>query len=125
MRPNVRLVEEHSSGRDLANANPGDAAVIVDFARYRRHSLVAAESLAAAGVRVVAITDGPLSPLVPFAEAWFELRVPAVGPFDSSVPAVALAELLVGHLAGRLRDDARARIDRTEALWRASGVFVE
>ena len=125
IRPNVHFVEEHASGRDLGNAGPGDAAIVVDFARYRRHALLAAESLAAAGVRVVAITDGPLSPLVPIAEAWCELQVPAVGPFDSSVPAVATAELFVSHLAGRLREEARERIDRTEAFWRASGIFVE
>lgn len=125
IRPGVNLVDQHSSGRDLGNASAGDAAVVIDFARYKRHSVLAAEHLAAADVRIVAITDGPLSPLVPLAEAWCSLRVPAVGPFDSSVPAVATAELIVGHLAGRLRDDARRRIDRTEAHWRASGLFIE
>lgn len=125
VRPGVHLVEEHSSGRDLGNARRGDAVVVLDFARYRRHSVETAAALARLGLRVVAITDGPLSPLVPLAEAWVALRVPPVGPFDSSVPAVAAAELLVSRVAAGLRDAARRRIDRTEALWQASGIYVD
>ena len=125
VRPGVHLVEEHSSGRDLGNARRGDAAVVLDFARYRRHSVQTAAELARLGVRVVAITDGPLSPLVAIAEAWCGLRVPPVGPFDSSVPAVAAAELIVARVAAGLRETARRRIDRTEALWQASGIYLD
>ncbi|MEA1902413.1 MAG: MurR/RpiR family transcriptional regulator [Actinomycetota bacterium] len=123
IRPGVHLVEDHSVGRDLSSAGAGDAAVIFDFFRYRRLSVSAARLLADQGVEVVAITDGPLSPLVPHASAWCELEVPAVGPFDSSVSAVAMAELLVAHVAEQLQDDARDRIDRTEELWAATETF--
>lgn len=125
VRPSVHLVEEHSSGRDLGNARRGDAAVVLDFARYRRHSVQTAAALGRLGVRIVAITDGPLSPLVPLAETWCGLRVPPVGPFDSSVPAVAAAELIVARVAAGLRETARRRIDRTEALWQASGIYLD
>ena len=123
VRPDVHLVEEHSGGSDLSSAVPGDAAVVFDFARYRQHAIIAARTLAANGVDIVAITDGPLSPLASLTETWCELHVPAIGPFDSSVPAVAMAELLVAYVATH-RDDARARIDRTEALWEATGTFL-
>ena len=72
---------------------------------------------------IVAITDGPLSPLAAMTDTWCALKVPAIGPFDSSLPAVAVAELLVAHIANELRDEARARIDRTEALWEATDTF--
>jgi len=124
IRPHVHLVEEHSSGRELASAARGDAAVVFDFARYRRHSITAAQALAEHGVRIVAVTDGPLSPLAALTDTWCEIRVPGIGPFDSSVPAVAAAELLVAHVATQLEDEARLRIDRTEALWRATGTFL-
>jgi DNA-binding MurR/RpiR family transcriptional regulator len=124
IRPDVHLVEEHSSGRELSGAAPGDAAVVFDFARYRRHAITAARSLVDFGVELVAITDGPLSPLASLTETWCQLEVPGIGPFDSSVPAVALAELLVAHVATELRDEARERIDRTEALWEATGTFL-
>ena len=77
------------------------------------------------GVDIVAITDGPLSPLVALTDTWCEIRVPAIGPFDSSVPAVALAELLVAQVAADLHDEATDRIDRIEELWEATGTFLD
>ena len=125
IRPDVRLVEEHSTGRDLSSACPEDAAVVIDFARYRSTSVTTARTLAGLGVTIVAITDGPLSPLASLTQAWCELKIPAVGPFDSSIPAVIAAELLVARVAGELRESARERIDRLESLWQATGTFLK
>lgn len=124
VRPGVRSLEEHSFGTDLSDAGPRDAAVVFDFFRYRRQVITAARVFADSGVAVVAITDSPLSPLVGLADTWCEIEVPAVGPFDSSVPAVAMAELLVARVAKCLHEDATARIDRIEALWEQTEVFV-
>ncbi|MEO2163218.1 MAG: MurR/RpiR family transcriptional regulator [bacterium] len=124
IRPGIRLIDEHSSGGDLSSASPRDAAVVIDFARYRNHCVSMAKALAENGVPIVAITDSPFSPLAALTDTWCELTVPAVGPFDSSVPAVALAELLVAEVAASLRDKARDHIDRTEALWKATGTFL-
>ena len=125
IRGNVHFVAEHSSARDLANATTDDVAVIFDFARYRRHCINAARTLAENDIPIVAVTDGPLSPLAALADSWCELSIPAIGPFDSSVPAVATAELIVAAVAHNLRKAARDHIDRTEALWRASDTFLE
>lgn len=124
VRPDVRLVEEHDTGRDLASAAPGDVAIVFDFARYRRNSIVAARALADLGVTIVAITDGPLSPLASLTQTWCQLTIPAVGPFDSSVPAVLAAELIVVRVVQHLGDDARDRIDRLEQLWQSTGTFL-
>ena len=124
VRPGVRSIEEHSFGTDLSDAGPRDAAVVFDFFRYRRQVSNATRVFADAGVAVVAITDSPLSPLVEMAATWCEIEVPAIGPFDSSVPAVAIAELLVSHVAKSLHQEATARIDRIEALWEETEVFL-
>lgn len=124
VRPNVHLISEHSSGRDLSGAARGDAAIIFDCARYRRHAVAAAQAMAKLGVEIVAITDGPLSPYAALTDTWFALDVPAIGPFDSSVPNVAMAEMLVAHVAMQLKDNAQVRIDRTEALWKATETFL-
>ncbi|RZV42215.1 MAG: MurR/RpiR family transcriptional regulator [Acidimicrobiia bacterium] len=125
VRPGVHLIEDHSMGQDLAHAARGDVAVVFDFLRYRRRAVRATRRLADLGVNVVAITDGPLSPLAALTEHWCELRVPAIGPFDSSVPAVAMAELLVAQVADRLHDEATERLDHTEDLWEATETFLE
>jgi DNA-binding MurR/RpiR family transcriptional regulator len=124
VRPNVRLVDSHSVGTDLAEATPEDVAVVFDFYRYRRHSVETASAFAEAGIGIIAITDSPLSPLAGIADTWIGLKVPAVGPFDSSVPAVTIAELLVAHVARALQTQATERIDRTEEMWNTTGTFV-
>lgn len=123
VRPGVRLLDERTFGADACDAGPHDAVVVMDFFRYRRKVTEAARILAASGASIVAITDSPLSPLVELTDTWCEIEVPAIGPFDSSVPAVALAELLVARVARDLHDEATARIDQIEALWEATGVF--
>jgi DNA-binding MurR/RpiR family transcriptional regulator len=124
VRPGVRSLEEHAFGTDLSDAGPGDAAVVFDFFRYRRQVATAARIFANAGVTVVAITDSPLSPLVELADIWCQIEIPAIGPFDSSVPVVAMCELLVAGVAKALQDDATDRIDRIEALWKDTEVFL-
>ncbi len=123
VRDQVRLVEEHDLGRDLSNAAKGDAAVVFDFARYRRNTVLAARSLVDVGVDLVAITDGPLSPLASMTDTWCELPIPAVGPFDSSLPSVVVAELLVLDVVRQLGPRARPRIDRLERLWSETRTF--
>lgn len=124
VRPGVRLLEEQSYGTDLADAEHGDVAVVIDFMRYRRQVVAATRILADAGVTIVVITDSPLSPLVEIADVWTKIKVPAVGPFDSSISVVALCELLVAQATKELREDATNRIDRIEALWERSETFV-
>jgi len=123
VRPGVHLVSDHSIGRDLADAGPNDVAVLFDFLRYRRATITAAETLGSLGTPMIAITDGPLSPLAALTDHWCQVTIPAVGPFDSSLPAVAAAELLVAQVSRDLKEEARDRIDRTEALWDATGTF--
>ena len=123
VRPGVRLLEDRTFGANACDAGPRDAAVVMDFFRYRRKVTEAARLLAQSGTAIVAITDSPLSPLVELTDTWCEIEVPAIGPFDSSVPAVAIAELLVARVARDLQDEATARIDRIESLWEATGVF--
>ncbi len=124
VRPGVRLLEEHSMGSELGNAGAGDAAVAFDFFRYRRQVATAARILAETDVEVIAITDNPLSPLVELTDTWCEIEIPAIGPFDSSVPVVAIAELLVSRVAKELHHEATARIDRIESLWETTEVFL-
>ena len=124
VRPGVHLLDEHSMGTDLSGAGSDDAAIVFDFFRYRSRVITASQFLADAGVTIVAVTDSPLSPLVEIADLWCEIEVPAIGPFDSSVPVVAIAESLVSQVARDLHDEATARIDRIEALWEATEVFL-
>lgn len=124
VRPDVYRVDEQSAGRDLSSASKGDTAVVFDFARYRRSSITTARKLAELGVTIVAVTDSPLSPLASLTKNWCELKIPAVGPFDSALPAVLTAELIVAEVVQQLGDRAREQIDQLEGFWQATGVFL-
>ena len=124
VRPGVDLLEEHTLGSVLSDSAKGDVVVVFDFFRYRRRIAEITQILADHEMEIVAITDGPLSPLVELTDTWCEISVPAIGPFDSSVPVVALAELLVSQVTKALQGKAKARIDRIEAFWDEADVFL-
>ncbi len=124
VRSGVHLLEDRTIGCELSDATNKDVAVVFDFFRYRRVVATTSQILVESGVKIVAITDGPLSPLVELTDTWCEITVPAIGPFDSSVPVVAIAELLVAMVAKELHHEATARIDRIEKLWEDTEVFL-
>jgi DNA-binding MurR/RpiR family transcriptional regulator len=125
LRGNIHLVGEHSSGHVLSSADPDDVAVVFDFARYRRSSITGARTLAKQGIPIVAVTDGPLSPLASLTKNWCELKIPAVGPFDSSVTSVLAAELIVAQVAALLGSRAESHIDQLETMWQSMGTYLE
>jgi DNA-binding MurR/RpiR family transcriptional regulator len=123
IRPDVRLLDDHDMARDITGFDPNGLLIAIDFPRYRRSTVELATTLASLGVPVISITDGPLSPLAGLTQSWCSLDVPAVGPFDSSVPVVLLCELLVAAAAAALGTDATARIDQTEELWVKTDIY--
>lgn len=104
----------------IALAGTADVVLAVDVRRYDAWVLEALEGLRAAGSSLVAVTDGPLSPLVPGADAWFAVTAEGAGPFDSHVGTLALLHALVAGVADRLRTSATDRLDRIEAAWTAA-----
>lgn len=89
--------------QQLARCRPGsDAILAVSFAPYARGVVERVRELAEAGTPVVAITDSPLSPLVPSSTVHFEVSG-GDHPFRSLVAPICLAQTLVvtlGETAG-------------------------
>ena len=124
IRERVHIADEHSASRKICCANNNDVAVVIDFSRYRRTSVLAARALAELGVQILAVTDGPLSPLALLTKLRLDVKIPAVGPFDSSVPAVIAAELLVAQVVKQREEESRDRIDKLESFWQATDTFL-
>jgi len=106
-------------GRGLARLEPGDVVLALDLRRYDRWLLDAVDLALDAGAELVALTDGPLSPLARRARALIVVEAEGIGPFDSYVGALAALAALVAGVAGRLRSAATGELDRVEAAWRA------
>jgi len=107
----------------IVDAGPDDAVIAVDVERYERSVSDTARVLVERGATMVAITDGPLSPLAAAAAHWCGVRVPSIGPFDSAVPIVAMAEVVIAEVAARRRDTATDRLDRAEHAWGTLDAF--
>lgn len=107
----------------IAMVGPADVVVAIDVRRYDAWLVDAVADAGAAGASIVAITDGPLSPLANGSTATFEVVAEGAGPFDSHVGTLALLHALVAAVADRLRGSATARLDRIEETWRRSGVL--
>jgi DNA-binding MurR/RpiR family transcriptional regulator len=80
----------------------GDALIAVSFRSYAPEVLALVERCAGRGVPAIVITDGPLSPLTPFATVSFEVIEAEVETFRSLSASMCLALVLVVALGHRL-----------------------
>lgn len=127
LRDGVALVggSQVVAARALARLAPGDTLVAVDIRRYESWLVELARWAVGAGAVLIAISDGPLSPLVTAAAQTLTMSAEGVGPFDSMTAGIALANALVAGVAARVRADATPRLDRIEAAWNATGALVQ
>lgn len=111
--------------RQLALSAPGSTLLVIDLRRYERWLLDGVAMAREAGHTVVALSDGPLSPLAMAAHHSFTLAARSLSPFESQVGTLALLELLTVAVAERLRDSAEARLARVDAAWAAAGSLTD
>ena len=104
---------------NMRSVAPEDVLLVASFRSYSPEVLEAADGCARRGVPVIAITDGPLSPLKAHARVCFELADDSSRAFRSLVGPLCLAQALVmstGHqLAEKPEPKAAARPARKPA----------
>jgi DNA-binding MurR/RpiR family transcriptional regulator len=111
--------------RELAGTGRRDVVVAIDTRRYERWVVEAAAQARGSGASVVAITDTPLSPLVPGSDAHLLVRVVGAGPFDSLTGALSVVNALAAGVAARAHLGAGRRLRRAEEALMAAGSFVD
>jgi DNA-binding MurR/RpiR family transcriptional regulator len=89
---------------------PRDALFAVSFRFYAKEVVSIAEAAAAAGVPVVAISDGTLSPLAKCADVLFSIPEGEYAFSRSLAAPMCLAQALMIALAARLQKDAEPQI---------------
>lgn len=110
--------------RQIADVGDTDVLVAIDLPRYDRWVLDAVEAARDHGATVVALTDGPLSPLATGAAHVIAVEADGIGPFDNYVGALAALATITAGVAHRLRSPAAKHLDRIEAAWRRGGSLV-
>ena len=76
------------------------------------------------GHRVLAITDSPLSPILPYAEVALFARSPRLDVVGSLAAPAALIDCVVAQVAVRLGDRALSRLEALEESAAAATAFV-
>jgi len=111
--------------RQIAEAGRRATMLAIDFHRYERWVLDAAERAVEHGARLVVLTDRVTSPLASGADSTFVVQAEAAGPFDSHVGVLALCNALVAGVAARLQRSATRRLDAVEKAWGDTGGLVD
>lgn len=106
----IRIVQFGSaSGIDdeiFAHAGPNDAALCITFPPYAPQTVASARKLAEQGVSIVAITDGPFSPIAPHAAVTLAVTEADYQGFRSLSATFALAMALAVAIGERRQDAA-------------------
>ena len=125
LRPQVQQVSgsDAAVAATLVDASDRDLVVAIDAERYEQAVIRITRQLADRGATVIAITDGPTSPLAPIADIRCDVRVPAIGPFDSAVPVVVVAELVTAAVARAAPAGSTRRLEAAETTWAELDVF--
>ncbi|WP_162942025.1 MurR/RpiR family transcriptional regulator [Desertimonas flava] len=111
--------------RQLAVSAPQSTLLVLDLRRYERWLLDGVAVARELGHTVVALSDGPLSPLAMAAHYSFTLAAQSMSPFESQVGTLALLELITASVAERIRDSAESRLARVDAAWAAGGSLTD
>ncbi|MBP0495498.1 MurR/RpiR family transcriptional regulator [Pararoseomonas indoligenes] len=80
---------------EVETMRPGDALVVISLHPYSEEAINAAAWASAHGVSVVALSDGPLSPLLASASVSLDVRDAELFGFRSLVAQMCLAQVLV------------------------------
>ncbi len=92
----------------LGLAGPKDALLSFSFAPYAPGTLAAVQLAHERSVPVIAITDGPLSPLVPGSAIWLEVAEADVEGFRNPAAVFALAMTLAVSVGERREERPKA-----------------
>ena len=101
---------------DLADLGQRDVMVLFDYRGYEANTLEIARWARSRGARLVLFTDPWLSPVTGLAAHLVVTRCESSTPFDTLVPAVALAEAVASDVARQLGDKVQARLAVMERL---------
>lgn len=102
--------------RQLPRMGAGDLCIAIAFPRYLSDTVVLAQAAYERGVCVLALTDGPHSPLVPAAHHCLYAHTESYHAANSESTVLALIEALVGAVALRAHGSVQGAARITEAV---------
>ena len=120
MFENVKLVTTTSSSElfeQIMRIGEEDVVIGISFPRYSNMTIQACSFAARSGAKIVAITDGPNSPLAQDATCLLAARSDMNSFVDSLVAPLSLINALLVQVGMLKQDDVVSTFERLEGLW--------
>ena len=110
---------------DLAWADSGDVLIAISCKPYRSEVVEAVLLARQQGVKIIAISDSPASPLIRNADHGFVISVDTPQFFPSSVSIIALLETLLSIVISVASDEIVERVDKFHKRRHQLGLYQE
>jgi DNA-binding MurR/RpiR family transcriptional regulator len=104
------------AARQLFKLQPTDLIIVIGFPRYVYDTVTLTQRAAAHGAHILALTDGPTSPLAPLADIALYAQTGRQLSANSDAAVLAMIEALVGAVAHRAEHSVKAAAEMTEFL---------
>lgn len=128
----MSMVEFHAIPRpgstpsdDLAWVDERDALIALTCRPYRSEVVEAVELAKEQGVKIVAISDSPASPIIRAADYGFVLATDTSQFFPSSVSTIALLETLLSFIIASASEKLVDRVEKLQARRHDLGLYRE
>lgn len=124
--PNVHVVTSGISDvfEQLSRIGEDDLLVSISFPRYTSRTIEAMELARKRGASLVAITDGPLSPLHAAADLCLMAKSDMASFVDSMAAPLSLINALIVALGQRRRQQVAEYFEQVEQIWSDYNVYL-
>ena len=123
---NVQLVTSGVSDvfEQLARIGEDDVLIGISFPRYSNHTIKAMKFAKSRGAQLVAITDGPLSPLHSVSDLCLTAKSDMASFVDSLVAPLSVINALIVALSQCKRQQVAAYFEEMENIWDEYNVYL-
>ncbi|MBQ3484326.1 MAG: MurR/RpiR family transcriptional regulator [Clostridia bacterium] len=124
---NVHLVSSGATDvfEEISKLKEDDILVGISFPRYSTRTLEAMRFAKRCGAQVVAITDGPMSPLNDIADATLMARTDMASFVDSLAAPLSVINALLVALGLHRKDALSQHFSKLESIWEIYEVYLE
>ena len=124
---NVHLVSSGATDvfEEISKLKENDVLVGISFPRYSTRTLEAMRFAKRCGAQVVAITDGPMSPLADMADATLTARTDMASFVDSLAAPLSLINALLVALGLNRKEALKEHFRQLESIWETYEVYLE
>ena len=124
---NVHLVSSGATDvvEEISKLREDDVLIGISFPRYSSRTLEAMRFAKRCGAQVVAITDGPMSPLTDIADATLTARTDMASFVDSLAAPLSVINALLVALGLHRKEALTQHFRKLESIWETYEVYLE